>query len=69
MLRTAVFLSTAQGQLATIQDSFNTPAASSPVPDADESGGDIVDAGDQADDSLAETSALSQAGADDSIIA
>jgi hypothetical protein len=51
VLRTAVFLSTAQGQLATIQESFHAPAAAHTATAA------------------LETSVVSEAGADDSIIA
>ena len=51
MWRTAVFLSTAQGQLATIQESFYAPVAVHTVTAA------------------LETSAVSEAGEDDSIIA
>jgi hypothetical protein len=60
-----VFLSTAQGQLATIQDSFHAPAAVQTVTDAEDTGRDLG----VEDGNAAETSVVSEAGADDSIIA
>ena len=60
-----MFLSTAQGQLATIQESFHAPAAVQTVTDAENVGHGVG----AEDFNEAETSVVSEAGADDSIIA
>ena len=64
-LSSAVFLSTAQGQLATIQESFHAPTTVQTVTDAE----DIRREQGAEDRNAAETSLFSEAGADDSIIA
>ena len=59
VFQTAVFLSTAQGQLATIQESFHAPVHSET---------NMEDLG-RVDENAVETSVVSEGGADDSIIA
>ena len=59
LFQTAVFLSTAQGQLATIQESFHAPVHTET---------NMEDLG-RVDENVAEASVVSEAGADDSIIA